>query len=175
MSNNGEHFQHRVGFEVLTAMVMNSPIFWDITPYSPLKVTLNGLHSIIYQKIELFISSTFSILDVIFLTCLSCGFIGYTNKSNLRSLTGWAVGQTVPPERLDDLSEAIRWSHCFSLPTRRRTMTELLMISESRHSVGCQCIQNAAADEWCDVMWCDAVYSGGYLQTDEKHLRTFSF
>jgi hypothetical protein len=27
-----------VGFEVLTAVVMKSPIFWDITPCSPLKV-----------------------------------------------------------------------------------------------------------------------------------------
>jgi hypothetical protein len=28
-----------VGFEVLTAVVMKSTIFWDITPCSPLKVT----------------------------------------------------------------------------------------------------------------------------------------
>jgi hypothetical protein len=27
-----------VGFEVLTAVVMKSTIFWDITPCSPLKV-----------------------------------------------------------------------------------------------------------------------------------------
>jgi hypothetical protein len=28
-----------VGFEVLTAVVMKSTIFWDITPCSPLKAT----------------------------------------------------------------------------------------------------------------------------------------
>jgi hypothetical protein len=28
----------RVGCEVLTAVVMKSPLFWDITPCSPLKV-----------------------------------------------------------------------------------------------------------------------------------------
>jgi hypothetical protein len=28
-----------VGFEVITAVVMKCPIFWDITPCSPLKVT----------------------------------------------------------------------------------------------------------------------------------------
>jgi hypothetical protein len=27
-----------VGFEVLTAVVMKSPIFWDITPCSPLQL-----------------------------------------------------------------------------------------------------------------------------------------
>jgi hypothetical protein len=76
------------GFEILTAVVMKSTIFWDITPCSPLKVnrgvggtyrlnlqsrrrappttcfragfppklrlTLNGLHSIISQKMVLF-------------------------------------------------------------------------------------------------------------------------
>jgi hypothetical protein len=28
-----------VGFEVVTAVVMKSTLFWDITPYSPLKVS----------------------------------------------------------------------------------------------------------------------------------------
>jgi hypothetical protein len=28
-----------LGFEVVTAVVMKSSIFWDITPYSPLKVS----------------------------------------------------------------------------------------------------------------------------------------
>jgi hypothetical protein len=28
----------RAGFEVLTAVVMKSSVFWDITPYNPLKV-----------------------------------------------------------------------------------------------------------------------------------------
>jgi hypothetical protein len=28
-----------VGFEILTAVVMKSAIFWDITPYNPLKVS----------------------------------------------------------------------------------------------------------------------------------------
>jgi hypothetical protein len=27
-----------VGFEVLTAVVMKNTVFWDITPYSPLKI-----------------------------------------------------------------------------------------------------------------------------------------
>jgi hypothetical protein len=27
-----------VGFEVLTAVVMKSTVFWDVTPYSPLEV-----------------------------------------------------------------------------------------------------------------------------------------
>jgi hypothetical protein len=29
---------HALGCEVLTAVVMKSNIFWDLTPYSPLKV-----------------------------------------------------------------------------------------------------------------------------------------
>jgi hypothetical protein len=42
-----------VGLKVLTATVMKSySIFWDITPYSPLKV--NGLYGVISQKTELF-------------------------------------------------------------------------------------------------------------------------
>jgi hypothetical protein len=37
--NCGVHKQLvSVGFQVLTAVVMKSSIFWDITPYSPLKV-----------------------------------------------------------------------------------------------------------------------------------------
>jgi hypothetical protein len=31
-----------VGFEVLTAVVMKSYIFWDMTPCSPLKVSLRS-------------------------------------------------------------------------------------------------------------------------------------
>jgi hypothetical protein len=27
-----------VGFEVLTAVLMKSSVFWDVTPFSPLKV-----------------------------------------------------------------------------------------------------------------------------------------
>jgi hypothetical protein len=30
--------RNSVGFVVLTAMVMKNSVFWDITPYSPLKV-----------------------------------------------------------------------------------------------------------------------------------------
>jgi hypothetical protein len=30
--------EYNVGFEVLTAVVMKSTIFWDITPCSPLKM-----------------------------------------------------------------------------------------------------------------------------------------
>jgi hypothetical protein len=33
-----------LGFEVITAVVMRSTIFWDTTPFSPLKVKL-GLHA----------------------------------------------------------------------------------------------------------------------------------
>jgi hypothetical protein len=29
----------KVGFEVLTAVVTNTLIFWDITPYSPVKIS----------------------------------------------------------------------------------------------------------------------------------------
>jgi hypothetical protein len=72
-----------LGCKVLTAVVMKSSVFWDITPFSPLKVNrrfggtrrlhvqgrrisqarnqrkaggkaLNGLHGVISQKIELF-------------------------------------------------------------------------------------------------------------------------
>jgi hypothetical protein len=55
-------------FEVLSAVVMKSSVFWDITPCSPLKVNqhlrgtcqlaFNRLHNIISQKIELFITTT---------------------------------------------------------------------------------------------------------------------
>jgi hypothetical protein len=41
---------HYVGFEVLTAVVMESSAFWDITP----KLTFNGLHGVICQKIKFF-------------------------------------------------------------------------------------------------------------------------
>jgi hypothetical protein len=50
-----------VGFEVLTAVVMKSMIFWDITPcrwrrYVPPKsrLTFNGLHGVISQKMVFF-------------------------------------------------------------------------------------------------------------------------
>jgi hypothetical protein len=71
-----------VGFEVLTAVVVKSCIFWDVTPCSPLKLNrrfggtcrlhlqgrrisqarnqreaggkLNGLHAVTSQKVELF-------------------------------------------------------------------------------------------------------------------------
>jgi hypothetical protein len=37
-----------LGFEVLTAVVMKSCVFWDVTPYTPLKhrSTFNVLHGI---------------------------------------------------------------------------------------------------------------------------------
>jgi hypothetical protein len=76
---------YSVGFEVLTAVVIKSTIFWGITPCSPLKVnrrfggtyrlhlqsrrtrwkryspkrrmTFNGLHGVISQKIVFFITT----------------------------------------------------------------------------------------------------------------------
>jgi hypothetical protein len=36
--NNSTNGNENVGFEVLTAVAMKSSIFWDITPYGPLKV-----------------------------------------------------------------------------------------------------------------------------------------
>jgi hypothetical protein len=41
-----------LGSEVLMLVVMKSSMFWDITPCSPL--TFNGLHGVIWQKIEFF-------------------------------------------------------------------------------------------------------------------------
>jgi hypothetical protein len=38
---------YKVGFEVLTSVVMKSSDFWDITPL----LTFNGLHGVITQKI----------------------------------------------------------------------------------------------------------------------------
>jgi uncharacterized protein YfaT (DUF1175 family) len=38
---------HKVGFEVLTAVAMNSSVFWDITSYRPVKV--NGCFGGIYR------------------------------------------------------------------------------------------------------------------------------
>jgi hypothetical protein len=38
---------HGLGFEVLTAIIMKSSVFWDITPYSPLKV--NQIFGEIYR------------------------------------------------------------------------------------------------------------------------------
>jgi hypothetical protein len=37
---------NKIGFEVLTAVVMNSSIFWDITPCSQLKVKEENIASI---------------------------------------------------------------------------------------------------------------------------------
>jgi hypothetical protein len=34
----GMKYKENVGFEVIIAVVMKSSVFWDITPYSPLKV-----------------------------------------------------------------------------------------------------------------------------------------
>jgi hypothetical protein len=48
-NQRGRRWQAPVGFEVLTAVVMKSTIFWDIKPCSPL--TLNGLHGVISQTI----------------------------------------------------------------------------------------------------------------------------
>jgi hypothetical protein len=42
-------------FEVLTAEVIKSSVFWDITPSNP----FNGLHGVISQKIGLFEISSF--------------------------------------------------------------------------------------------------------------------
>jgi hypothetical protein len=46
-----------VGFQVLTAVIMNSSTFRDITPCSPIKfngrLTFNGPHCVIFQNIEL--------------------------------------------------------------------------------------------------------------------------
>jgi hypothetical protein len=41
-------------FAVLTAVVMKSSLFWDITPYSPLNV--NTVHGVMSQKTELFLN-----------------------------------------------------------------------------------------------------------------------
>jgi hypothetical protein len=58
-----QKFFRFVGFEVLTAVVVKSSIFWDVTPCGPFKVnrrfggayplTFNGLLGVISQKIEL--------------------------------------------------------------------------------------------------------------------------
>jgi hypothetical protein len=39
-----ENFTHYVGFEVITAVVMKSTIFWDMTTCSPLKVNRSERH-----------------------------------------------------------------------------------------------------------------------------------
>jgi hypothetical protein len=36
--------KYNVGFEVLTAVVMKSSIFWDVMPCSPLKVNVSEEH-----------------------------------------------------------------------------------------------------------------------------------
>jgi hypothetical protein len=38
MNTLWQHYKDYVQFEVFTAVVMKSSTFWDITPYSPLKV-----------------------------------------------------------------------------------------------------------------------------------------
>jgi hypothetical protein len=45
-----------VEFEVLTAVAMKSPIFWDVTPLQSVtsqRLTLYGLHGVTSQKIGL--------------------------------------------------------------------------------------------------------------------------
>jgi hypothetical protein len=87
---------HCIWFEALTAVIMKSTVFWDITPCSPLSVkwhpayrllsrwflarlilpwrwsryvppkrrlTMNGLHGVISQKIELFKMTAFKTSD----------------------------------------------------------------------------------------------------------------
>jgi hypothetical protein len=46
---------HYVGFEVLTAVVMKSSVFWDITPCSPLKVNrhFGGTYRLHLQNIRI--------------------------------------------------------------------------------------------------------------------------
>jgi hypothetical protein len=52
-----------IGFEVLTAVVMKSSIFWEITPCRPLKVNLLradfllGLFSTVKMKGEMFLQN----------------------------------------------------------------------------------------------------------------------
>jgi hypothetical protein len=81
-----------VGFEVFTAVVMKSIIFWDMTPFSPLRwrryvppkrrVQLNGLHGVISQK-TLFMFSAGRIL-------MSCfGKIRHLHLPNGRVLKGF--------------------------------------------------------------------------------------
>jgi hypothetical protein len=53
-----DEIKNNVGFEVFTALVMKSIIFWDMTPCCPLRVQLNGLHGVISQKMILFKSRT---------------------------------------------------------------------------------------------------------------------
>jgi hypothetical protein len=60
-----------VGFEFLTAVVIKSSIFWDIMPYSSLKLrlTFNGLHGVISEKIKRF-NCDFIFLTYLDITCL---------------------------------------------------------------------------------------------------------
>jgi hypothetical protein len=51
---NLENLHHSIGFEVLTAVVMKSTVFWDIMPFSLLTVDFNGLHGVIYQNTVFF-------------------------------------------------------------------------------------------------------------------------
>jgi hypothetical protein len=45
----------RVGFQILTAVVMKRSAFWYLTSSSPLKV--NGLHGVLFRKMEHFIQA----------------------------------------------------------------------------------------------------------------------
>jgi hypothetical protein len=38
LRNVGKYLSGYAGFEVLTEVVMKSSVFWDVKPYSPLKV-----------------------------------------------------------------------------------------------------------------------------------------
>jgi hypothetical protein len=42
--HRGLQLSHIVGPEVLTAVVMNAAIFWDIPPYSPLRTDVSEEH-----------------------------------------------------------------------------------------------------------------------------------
>jgi hypothetical protein len=43
--------KYRAGFEILTAVVMKNPLFWDIMPCSPLKIN-RGLRDIFSFHLE---------------------------------------------------------------------------------------------------------------------------
>jgi hypothetical protein len=53
-----------VGFEVLTAVVMKSSIFWDITPCSPLKVNPIGEHCIGFKLLTAVVMKSYTLWDI---------------------------------------------------------------------------------------------------------------
>jgi hypothetical protein len=57
-----------VGFEVLTAVVMKIPVFWDITPYSSLKVNqlFGGKCRLHLQSFACFLLHAGSLLGLLF-------------------------------------------------------------------------------------------------------------